>query len=70
MYVDAAYFFTNVVCLSVCRSVCHSRETCKTAEAIEMSCRLARWVGWAHMESNSPMGSSNFEGKWAAHYNV
>jgi len=34
-----------VVCLSVCLSVCHTSEPCKTAERIEMPSGLRTWLG-------------------------
>ena len=46
MYVDVAccYRPSSVVCWSVCRSVCHIREPCKTAEPIEMPFGLWTWM--------------------------
>jgi len=40
----------SVVCLSVGRSVCHTSETCKTAEPIELSFGLRTQLGpWNHV---------------------
>jgi len=54
----------------VCRSVCHTSETCKTAEPIEMPFALRTRVGLGnHVLDGGPdprMGTRSYYGKWHA----
>jgi len=75
-YVDAAYCYrrSSVVCLPVGRSVCNSRESCKTAEPIEMPFWL--WSGLRpgnHVLDGVQiplMRMGKFEGEGTAHFKV
>ena len=75
-YVDAAFCYraSSVVCRSVCLSVCHTSEPCKTAEPIKMPFWLRTRVGQRNHvldgDPDCPMGRSSFAGRVAFHCKV
>jgi len=55
------------VCRLVCRSVCHGREPCKTAEPIEMLFEMWTWVGRRnHVLDGVQLPTHDFEGEKGA----